>query len=490
MRVEFRFQMDALEASLEMHALQLEQVKLALRSDPANEDLLQLKADLEQLISLTNENVLEEKKKELLNEVNSLEEGKNEETMRKDLEDKLLGLQCRVPHIAAYSGQTSVADAIVFQLESYSDNSVKVRVVFSHPTSQDMLPCQHFLRGKCKFGEEKCKFSHGEVKQLDDLLEYQEPDFGAIKATSHVLAKAEGEDLWAKAVVEHVEGEIVHVKFARGGNQIHSLNIQSVHPLPEEEESDDDQEEEEPMAGHSKDTNFEESETNFAPIDLLGSLESEQLGEWEKHTKGFGSKLMARMGYVAGAGLGKNSDGRVLPVLATVYPQGKSLDSCMEARLKGHSSSVEKTLKRQRMREEKKSLARLKADEAKKRRENKLFDLINHSIADHSGQRVNLADLAKERTLVKKKVDGKEPSKDESLNVKAFKLSEEIRRAEKDLQRLEASAARHRHDKATAAGMRARVQEAHRRVAHLKAKERGLEGVKAKQEGRGKVEIF
>lgn len=43
------------------------------------------------------------------------------------------------------------------------------------------------------------------------------------------------------------------------------------------------------------------------------------LGGWEVHTLGMGSKLMSKMGYVAGQGLGRSSDGIRNPITAQVY---------------------------------------------------------------------------------------------------------------------------------------------------------------------------
>ena len=49
------------------------------------------------------------------------------------------------------------------------------------------------------------------------------------------------------------------------------------------------------------------------------------LGQWEQHTRGIGGKLMAKMGYVHGSGLGKKGEGRIEPVTAIVFPPGRSL---------------------------------------------------------------------------------------------------------------------------------------------------------------------
>ena len=50
-------------------------------------------------------------------------------------------------------------------------------------------------------------------------------------------------------------------------------------------------------------------------------------------TRGVGSRLMLAMGWQVDQGLGREGQGRVEPTVpAWVYPQGKSIDWCMEAR--------------------------------------------------------------------------------------------------------------------------------------------------------------
>ncbi|XP_068335164.1 uncharacterized protein [Pyrus communis] len=53
--------------------------------------------------------------------------------------------------------------------------------------------------------------------------------------------------------------------------------------------------------------------------------QSERVGYFEKHTKGFGSKMMAKMGFVEGMGLGKDSQGIVNPLAAVRLPKSRGL---------------------------------------------------------------------------------------------------------------------------------------------------------------------
>lgn len=84
------------------------------------------------------------------------------------------------------------------------------------------------------------------------------------------------------------------------------------------------------MSDSSDDSDYEEEiktcqNEELVHKTLLTNNANTQLGGWEEHTRGIGSKLMARMGYITGTGLGKRCDGRINPVEAVVFPAGKSL---------------------------------------------------------------------------------------------------------------------------------------------------------------------
>ncbi|XP_057508599.1 uncharacterized protein LOC130791479 isoform X2 [Actinidia eriantha] len=57
----------------------------------------------------------------------------------------------------------------------------------------------------------------------------------------------------------------------------------------------------------------------------FGKNEPQGFASFEKHTKGFGSKMMAKMGFVEGMGLGRDSQGMVNPLVAVKHPKSRGL---------------------------------------------------------------------------------------------------------------------------------------------------------------------
>ncbi|XP_076922905.1 uncharacterized protein LOC143584847 [Bidens hawaiensis] len=56
-----------------------------------------------------------------------------------------------------------------------------------------------------------------------------------------------------------------------------------------------------------------------------GNAQNVKFGSFERHTKGFGSKMMAKMGFVEGMGLGLDSQGIVQPLVASRLPKSRGL---------------------------------------------------------------------------------------------------------------------------------------------------------------------
>ncbi|XP_046417487.1 zinc finger CCCH-type with G patch domain-containing protein [Neodiprion fabricii] len=465
----------SLREAIKQYEEQLSQVQIALSisaSDPDRDNLLSLRSDIQELIDLTKENLnsvgesgtIGDKRtdgaeqdadplaKEYalfkavlegnLEESNSAEQSKSPDDVRVDIEDELKALEgtkCRAPHGSGWGGVShhnamvcSIHSDIDSQVTSISD--IKVRVMFTNPTHKEMLPCPYFLDGECRFSDDQCHYSHGEIVPLSSLQEYSEPDFSSIKMGTRVLAKQKNQ-LWHRAVVLQLpkggENEC-RVKFEASGT-ILELRLHDVFPLNDADldmsNSSDDSEYENDVEECNKDAIVQQS--------LLAINGNEALGSWERHTRGMGSKLMASMGYITGTGLGKRADGRVAPVEATVLPAGKSLDHCMELRENAGGDkdlfSVERRLNKQRRRMD--QIREKQYERDVKRERNNVFNFINATLGDKS-QDDSKPSSSTDKTNLKTETSQK-------LNVASLQISENIRRLEKDALKLRESLGRH-----------------------------------------------
>ena len=360
-------------------------------------------------------------------------------------------------------------------------------------------------------------FLAGEVARLSELGEFEEPDYEGLKAGCAVIAKDGEVKVWAHAKVEGVEDDLVHVRFTSDHKEIKTIKKECVFPLVGEDSDDDDLD----NVG-AEELGDDDDENLFVPVDLLDRLnpEADKLGDWEQHTRGIASRLMQKMGYVVGTGLGKDpGSSRVLPVTATVYPQGKSLDWCMELRERaggGDILSVEKTLRRQQAKEEKRTAARMEREKERQKRQNRTFDFINQltgvregaaaaAAAAGEGGKVIPGPSSTPRSVAsfKKRPPTAQPfhtKKNESsgnadsaksLNVRSLQIGEEIRRTEREIASMRKTYDRRKtNEPAMAAAVKRKIEDKERLLRDLKGREGKLKRDKSMSDSKKKLAIF
>ncbi|KMQ88384.1 zinc finger ccch-type with g patch domain-containing [Lasius niger] len=518
----------SLKEAIEQYETQLSQVDTTLSATPIGPDrdnLISLKSDIGELISLTKEslqnlegdstinknrdensddkpeNLLDKEyalfKAELENFSDDSESTKLDSTTTAasgSIEDELKeleGMKCKAPYGSTWGG-TGYHNAMVCSAYRNNDEAIKdihdikVRVFFLNPTHKEMIPCPYFLDGSCKFSDENCHYSHGEIVPFSSLKEYKEPDFHNIKMGSRVLTKQKN-NIWHRSVILKLpenDGDEYRIKFEASGKIMES-SLQNLLPLDDtdlemSDTSDDSDHDDDDSVCNSPSY----SNDQLIHKSLLTLQSTESLGNWEKHTRGMGSKIMAQMGYVIGTGLGKRSDGRMEPVEATVLPPGKSLDHCMELReFAGGDKDLFSAERKMRKQQQKLEQQREREYEREKRREDRnVFNFINKTLGDKPKDD-NAASSSQSKDKLK-------TESNRNLNVASFQVAETISRLEKESSKLKESLARHAKGSVLYNNIVMKYDEKQKELTNLRASEKSIVAEQNQRKNKAKLTIF
>lgn len=508
------------------------------------ESLENLKADLLELLSLTKETLNEDQQQSEndsgddpfademrlfmseITETDRQEENTNTKTddntnetfdekfnrIKSELKS-MIGQKCIAPHTHTW-GSIAYHNAFICGLDEtaeYSsddhiaDDSIRIRILFTNPTHQEMIPCSYYLDGDCKFDSEKCRFSHGELVKRCQLRTYVEPNFSLLSSRRCPVLAKQSDRLWYKGctISSDFDQRTCRIKIDSTKKEV-TCNFEDILPIVDDNDntssSSDDDDREEAAKRFEK----ELQQSKLIEKSLLTPVADQPLGDWEKHTKGFGSKMMQKYGYIIGTGLGQNGEGIIVPIGAQILPPGRSLDHCMALREQANGDedlfSVERKLKKQQRRQEKINQRTYAREQ--KQSQSDVFKFINESVSavaatagfSNGLSKTNTFDTQPSSTSTSslssmKSCDLKSHSQ-KHLNVASLQLAENIRRKERDIEKLKESMGRHQIGTPMHKKLNEQMQTMNYELAQLKRSESNVSNEQIFRKNKSKLSVF
>uniref|UniRef100_A0A182KAE3 Zinc finger CCCH-type with G patch domain-containing protein n=1 Tax=Anopheles christyi TaxID=43041 RepID=A0A182KAE3_9DIPT len=406
--------------------------------------------------------------------------------------DGLVGSKCSAPHLHTW-GSTVYHNAMVCSLDTEDLAQATAKVLFTNPTHREMIPCAYFLEGECRFTDEKCRYSHGEVVRLDQLRDYREPQFDRLRRKGSRALVKQSSRLWCKGTVHEVDFDEKRctVRLEEGKREQMAVPFEDLLPLDDDAQEDSDD--------GDKDDGTSEEEADDEALrkallvekSLFHPAPDRRLGEWEEYTRGIGSKIMQKMGYIVGTGLGREGEGIVVPVSAQVLPQGRSLDYCMELREQSNGDkdlfSVEKKLVQLKRQQEKRAAKDYERQRAKEDKAKDVFTFINQQVFSGAGGESSKSKSNRQGELNRHEL--KEHSC-KNLNIASLKLSEEIRRTEADVERLKIALTRHKAGTPAFDNLRRQIDVKRAEISRMQASEYSISKEQQLRSDKKKLTIF
>ncbi|XP_054158036.1 zinc finger CCCH-type with G patch domain-containing protein-like [Oppia nitens] len=531
-----------LEQCLQQYRQELSLVNATIDGDDQNnggqQEIRELRDKLQEIISLTEADLVAIKKARLLAEIESQQQQQPQEKVATNSSDnnnysepqpsssstssskdttserpndsiddilsELNGKECRVP-LSQSNGSVSYHNAIIMTAEEDSGatdlSAIKVKVFFMYPMNNSMLACPHYLSASCRFPPEKCRYSHGFSVSLANIRPFEPIDYTGLRRDSLCLAKSSVDSLWHKAIIDDInkDNDKIIVKYCDRDKCVDTVDIEDLLPLNGDNNDcfDGDNYLQQPNLS----LNDEEDVDSDNQLVVTEFKSDSAMAEWEAHTKGIGSKLLMKMGYVWGQGLGQNGRGIVEPIEAYVFPTGKSLDTCMELRDKHLSGDdlKQKIKAKAKSRRIQKSIANGYNRVNNNNNSNKktdVFDFINTKIfAKTSSSSTSTKTITSSSSSDTKSIDTKQlkTSNIQSLNITLFKVTEDLSKADNELKRLKDSMVRHKNRSDSGlmySQLKEKVDKQIQLIANLKKKESMIQREQLSRSNKHKLTIF
>ncbi|XP_076936019.1 zinc finger CCCH domain-containing protein 22-like [Bidens hawaiensis] len=406
---------DQLEVELQEQRESIAALDEALASDPLNPEILEVHAELLQAIKDAEEGLFVLKRARLLQEVDmSLQMAKNEgngtnqdsfdpknvkveplkesddvnqdpldpKQAESESESFSVGSKCRFHH-----SDGRWYDGLIVAFE----DSNCAKVSFLTPTSENQLICKFFLQQRCRFGT-KCRSSHGIDLPLSSLKKYTPTIWTHSLVGSTVWAISDTKTgIWREAELESWDEKLGsgRVVFRDDGSVLNvgneSLSLSEYAQMSDDDDSDSYSESEQDDLSENEIEDTSEGLGFLDSSNLQRGIQTETaiFAEWENHTRGIASKMMANMGFREGMGLGARLQGRVDPISVKVLPPKQSLDHAFESNKNKDSNREKKRSRGGKRKRDKKFAALAKAAKLQEEPSSDIFSLINTQLAMH-----------------------------------------------------------------------------------------------------------
>ncbi|KRZ04483.1 Calcium-independent phospholipase A2-gamma [Trichinella zimbabwensis] len=236
------------------------------------------------------------------------------------------------------------------------------------------------------------------------------------------MTSSTSEDILLASVTSiSLEEEQIAARLANTGVLL-AVNFEHVFPLNEQSSLKTEVSQTEESLPKALPSSSSSSAGSTGPVCSTSAASGSLIGDWEVHTRGIGTKLMEKMGYIKGQGLGKDNLGQTEPIAVHVFPKGKSLDHCLQIQRNRESKDLPVEKLRVHLDDKKYEAKLAKRTEAVE----KFFNMINgHLKTPDANQRKRTAE--KGATVVD--ISSKKSCHD--LQITLLKVGEEVKQMKK-----------------------------------------------------------